>query len=129
MIEIFRNTNYDFLGKKWLCIGFSCVLLLLGVASIVWRAVDGNPNSHPFNLGVDFTGGTIVNAKFKQKPDPGVIRAAIEKQGIDGSKITIQPVGEEIGQASKNHRRPGRTTGSGETRWKPVRTTQSCENR
>ena len=102
MIEIFRNSNYDFLGKKWLCIGFSCVLLLLGVASIVWRAVDGNPNSHPFNMGVDFTGGTIVNAKFKQKPDPGVIRDAIEKQGIDGSKITIQPVGEEIGQAPKN---------------------------
>jgi len=90
MIEIFRNTNYDFLGKKWLCIGFSCVLLLLGVASILWRAADGNPNSHPFNLGVDFTGGTIVNAKFNQKPDPGVIRAAIEKQGIDGSKVTIQ---------------------------------------
>ena len=102
MIEIFRNSNYDFLGKKWLCIGLSCVLLLLGVASIVWRAVDGNPNSHPFNMGVDFTGGTIVNAKFKQKPDPDVIRAAIEKQGIDGSKITIQPVGEEIGQAPKN---------------------------
>jgi preprotein translocase subunit SecF len=102
MIEIFRNTNYDFLSKKWLCIGLSCVLLLLGVASIVWRAVDGNPNSHPFNMGVDFTGGTIVNVKFKQKPDPDVIRAAIEKQGIDGSKITIQPVGEEIGQAPKN---------------------------
>jgi len=102
MIEIFRNTNYDFLGKKWLCIGLSCVLLLLGVASIVWRAVDGNPNTHPFNMGVDFTGGTIVNAKFKQKPDPGVIRDAIEKQDIDGSKITIQPVGEEIGQAPKN---------------------------
>jgi preprotein translocase subunit SecF len=102
MIEIFRNTNYDFLGKKWLCIGLSCLLLLLGVASIAWRAVDGNPSSHPFNMGVDFTGGTIVNAKFNKKPDPGVIRAAIEKQGIDGSKITIQPVGEEIGQAPKN---------------------------
>src|SRR5262245_1649075 len=102
MIEIFRNINYDFLGKKWLCIGFSLVLLLLGAASIVWRSVDGNPNTHPFNMGVDFTGGTIVNAKFKEKPDPDVIRAAIEKQGIDGSKITIQPVGEEIGQAPKN---------------------------
>lgn len=102
MIEIFRNSNYDFLGKKWLCIGLSCVLLLVGVASIVWRAVDGNPNTHPFNLGVDFTGGTIVNVKFKQKPDPDVIRAALEKQGIDGSKITIQAVGEEIGQAPKN---------------------------
>jgi preprotein translocase subunit SecF len=102
MIEIFKNSNYDFLGKKWLCIGLSCALLLLGVASMAWRALDGNPNTHPFNMGVDFTGGTIVTVKFKQKPDPDIIRSAIEKQGIDGSKITIQPVGEEIGQAPKN---------------------------
>jgi len=102
MIEIFRNTNYDFLGKKWICIGISCAVLLLGVGSIVWRALDGKPNTHPFNMGVDFTGGTIVNAKFKERPDPDTIRAAIEKQGIEGSKITIQPVGEEIGQAPKN---------------------------
>src|SRR5687767_1477523 len=63
----------------------------------------GRQSEHPsFHMGVDFTGGTIVNAKFRQKPDPDVIRAAIEKQGIEGSKITIQPVGEEIGQAPKN---------------------------
>jgi preprotein translocase subunit SecF len=102
MIEIFRDIKYDFLGKKWICAGISLALLLLSLASIVWRAVDGNPETHPFNMGVDFTGGTIVNAKFRQKPDPDIIRAAIEKQGIDGSKITIQPVGEEIGQAPKN---------------------------
>jgi len=102
MIEIFRNSNYDFLGKKWLCIAISCVVILAGVASIAWRALDGNPNTHPFNMGVDFTGGTIMNVKFKQKPDPDTIRAAIERQGIDGSKITIQPVGEQIGQAPKN---------------------------
>ncbi len=102
MIEIFRNSNYDFLGKKWICIGFSLVFVLLGLASIAWRAVDGDPNTHPFNMGVDFTGGTIVNAKFKQKPSPDTIRAALEKQGIDGSKITIQPVGDEIGQPPKN---------------------------
>src|SRR5262245_42542219 len=102
MIEIFRSINYDFLGKKWICIGLSVALLLFGAASIAWRALDGNPSTHPFNMGVDFTGGTIVTAKFKQKPDPNVIRDAIEKQGIDGSKITIQPVGEEFGQAQKN---------------------------
>jgi preprotein translocase subunit SecF len=117
MIEIFRDTKYDFLGKKWICIGLSCVLLLLGVASIAWRALDGNPNTHPFNMGVDFTGGTIVTAKFKQKPDPNVIRAALEKEGIDGSKITIQPVGEDIGQAPKNEvliRLPNLPTAAGQ---------------
>jgi preprotein translocase subunit SecF len=102
MIEIFRNTNYDFLGKKWFCIALSCAALLAGLASIAWRALDGNPNTHPFNMGVDFTGGTIVNVKFKEKPDPNTIRAAIEKQGIDGSKVTIQPVSDQIGQAPKN---------------------------
>jgi preprotein translocase subunit SecF len=102
MIEIFRDTNYDFLGKSRICITISCVLLLLGLASIAWRALDGNPNTHPFNMGVDFSGGTIVNAKFREKPDPAVIRAAIVKQGIDGEKIIIQPVGDEIGQAPKN---------------------------
>jgi preprotein translocase subunit SecF len=102
MIEIFRNSNYDFLGKKNICIAISLAVILLGLANIAWRAFDGNPNTHPFNMGVDFTGGTIVNAKFRQQPDPGVIRGALEKQGIDGSKITIQPVGEQIGQAPKN---------------------------
>jgi preprotein translocase subunit SecF len=102
MIEIFRDSNYDFLSKKWICIALSCGVILLGAASIAWRALDSDPNTQPFNMGVDFTGGTIVNAKFKQKPDPGLIRAAIEKQGVEGSKITIQPVGEQIGQAPKN---------------------------
>jgi preprotein translocase subunit SecF len=114
MIEIFKETNYDFLSKKWLCIAISCAVLLLGLASIAWRALDGDPNTHPFNMGVDFSGGTIVNAKFKQKPDPTVIREAIVKQGIDGEKVTIQPVGDEIGQAPKNEvliRLPNRPQG------------------
>src|SRR5262245_20428363 len=102
MIEIFRDTKYDFLGKKWICIALSCAVLLIGMGSVAWRALDSDPNTRPFNMGVDFTGGTIVNAKFKQKPDPNQIRAAIEKQGIEGPKITIQPVGEQIGQAPKN---------------------------
>jgi preprotein translocase subunit SecF len=102
MIEIFKETNYDFLSKKWICIAISCGVLLLGLASIAWRALDGNPNTHPFNMGVDFSGGTIVNAKFNEKPDPALIREAIVKQGIDGEKVTIQPVGDEIGQAPKN---------------------------
>src|SRR5262245_45566165 len=102
MIEIFRDTKYDFLSKKWICIALSCAVLLTGLVSVAWRAFDSDQNTRPFNMGVDFTGGTIVNARFKQRPDPTQIRAAIEKQGIDASKIVIQPVGEQIGQAPKN---------------------------
>jgi preprotein translocase subunit SecF len=102
MIEIFRDTKYDFLSKKWICIVLSCAVLLISLGSVAWRALDSDPNTRPFNMGVDFTGGTIVNAKFKQRPDPDQIRSAIEKQGIESSKIIIQPVGEQIGQAPKN---------------------------
>src|SRR5262245_12392713 len=102
MVEIFKKTNYDFLGKKWLFIGFSLLLVLAGAASVAWRALDGDPNTHSFNLGIDFTGGTLVNARFKESPDLDRLRAAIERQGVDSSKITIQRVGEQVGQAPKN---------------------------
>lgn len=102
MIEIFKDTKYDFLSKKRICYALSCVVLLIGLGSIVFRAIDSNSNSRPFNMGVDFTGGTIVNVRFRHKFDPNKIRAAIEKQGIAGTKIVIQPVADQIGQAAKN---------------------------
>lgn len=102
MIEIFKHANYDFLGKKWLFIGVSWVLILAGAISVAWRAMDGNPNTHPFNMGVDFAGGSIVTVKFGAAPDLGKLRSAIEATGIPGSAIVLQPVGQTIGQAPKN---------------------------
>ena len=102
MIEIFKNTKYDFLGKKWLFIGLSWLLILAGLASVLWRTFDGNPNTHAFNLGVDFSGGTLATVKFQGPPDLGKLRAALEKQGIEGGKIILQPVGEQLGQGPKN---------------------------
>ncbi len=102
MIEIFKNTNFDFLGKKWIFIGLSWVLIAAGVVSVCVRQFDGNPNTHPFNMGVDFSGGTIVTAKFGSAPDLTKLRAAIEKQDIPGSSIVLQQVGETIGQPPKN---------------------------
>lgn len=102
MIEIFKHANYDFLGKKWFFIGLSWVLILAGTVSVVYRAFDGKDNTHPFNMGVDFSGGTLVTVKFKQKPDLGRLRASLEKQGIEGPKISLQPVSDQIGQAPRN---------------------------
>jgi preprotein translocase subunit SecF len=102
MIEIFKHANYDFLSKKWLFIGLSWLLILAGVISVVWRATDGKDYTHPFNLGVDFSGGTIVNVKFKTTPDLNRLRSAIEQQGIPGSQITLQAVGNQLGQAPSN---------------------------
>jgi len=102
MIEIFKNANYDFLGKKWLFIALSLLLLLAGAGSVAWRALDGDPGTRSFNLGIDFAGGTLVNARFKEPPDLERLRAAIGRQGIETSKITLQPVGGQFGQTPKN---------------------------
>jgi preprotein translocase subunit SecF len=102
MVEIFKNANYNFLGKKWLFIGFSLLFLLTGAISIAWRVSDGDPSTRAFNLGIDFTGGTLVNVKFKEPPDIGRLRSVIERQDIESSKITVQPISDQVGQAPKN---------------------------
>lgn len=102
MIEIFKNTNYDFLGKKGLAFGLSTILLLAGVTSMFYRAFDGNESTSPFNLGVDFVGGTLATVKFNATPDVDKLRTALGSQGIETAKVTIQPVGDQIGQAPRN---------------------------
>jgi len=102
MIEIFKNTNYDFLGKKWIAIGLSWVLILAGIGSMLYRAFDGKENTSAFNLGVDFSGGTLATVKFNRTPDLDRLRESLGSQGIETGKITIQQVSDQIGQAPKN---------------------------
>lgn len=102
MIEIFKNTKFDFLGKKWIFIGLSWVLILAGLASVLYRAFDGKDHTHPFNMGVDFAGGTLATVKFNSKPDLNRLRAALEKQGLEGPKISLQEVGNQIGKPPSN---------------------------
>ncbi len=70
-MELFRNTHFDFLGKKWPFIIASLVLSVLGIGSLI---VKGGPR-----YGIDFQGGTLMTVKFQTLPDEGKIRAALDK--------------------------------------------------
>src|ERR1700730_1579698 len=59
-MELFKNTNFDFLGKKWPFIGMSLVLTALGLISLVVR---GGPR-----YGIDFKGGALVTVRFVKRP-------------------------------------------------------------
>ena len=72
------------MGKRKILIAFSIVILLAGLASAIGRQLTGG---QPFNLGVDFQGGTVVTAKFKQKPEIDAIRTALEGAGVGESVI------------------------------------------
>ncbi|MEW6730906.1 MAG: protein translocase subunit SecF [Acidobacteriota bacterium] len=92
MIEIFKNPNYDFIGKTKYFIAFSLIISLLGFVSFFAKG---------FNLGIDFAGGTLVNIRFKKPHDDSRMRSALSKKGIDTSKVVIQPIS-QIGEAPKN---------------------------
>ena len=78
-MELFRDVNIDWLGKKWYFLGFSLVFSILGVLSMLFW--------HSIPLGVDFHGGTLVYVKFDQTPDLGRIRATTDHAGIRDARI------------------------------------------
>ena len=73
-MEFFKNTNIDFLGKKWYFLGFSLIFSVAGLLSMFFW--------HGLPLGVDFKGGTLVYVKFAEKPDLNKIRAALDAAGL-----------------------------------------------
>jgi preprotein translocase subunit SecF len=72
-MEIFRNTNFDFLGKKWPFIGLSLAVTLAGIVSLI---LNGGPH-----YGIDFKGGNEFSVRFAKRPNEETIRKAL------GSKI------------------------------------------
>ena len=78
-MEFFRNTNIDFLGKKWYFLSFSLLFSVAGILSMLFW--------HGIPLGVDFRGGTLVFVKFVDAPNLGAIRADLDKAGLHNATI------------------------------------------
>ncbi|MGA2344972.1 MAG: protein translocase subunit SecF [Candidatus Sulfotelmatobacter sp.] len=78
-MEFFRNTEIDFLGKKWYFLAFSLVFSVAGLFSLLFW--------HHIPWGVDFRGGTLVYVKFSHTPDLQAVRAAMDRAGLRDPKI------------------------------------------
>jgi preprotein translocase SecF subunit len=81
-MELFKSTNFDFLGKKWPFIGASLILTAAGLVSL---AVKGGPK-----YGIDFAGGALLLVKFNQEPPVDRIRKAME--GKVQGEISVQQI-------------------------------------
>lgn len=84
MFTILEKVNVDWMGRRRLFIGISVVLMLAGLGSAIVRQVTGR---QAFNLGVDFKGGTVVTARFKQRPADEAIRSALSEKGIHDAVV------------------------------------------
>jgi preprotein translocase subunit SecF len=81
-MELFKNTNFDFLGKKWPFIIASLVLTVAGFASILMQG--------GLKFGIDFKGGTLMTVKFAQQPPLEKIRSAFARSGKIKGEVTVQ---------------------------------------
>jgi preprotein translocase subunit SecF len=68
-MELFKQTNIDFLGMKWPFIIASALLLAVGLGSLIMR---GGPR-----YGIDFKGGAMVHVNFAEKPSIEKVRSAL----------------------------------------------------
>jgi preprotein translocase subunit SecF len=87
-VEFFRNTNIDFLGKKWYFLSFSLIFSVAGILSMLFW--------HGIPLGIDFRGGTLVEVKFADAPNTDAIRSALDKAGLHNAVI------QRYGESSSN---------------------------
>jgi len=77
------DTSFDFMGKSRMAIIFSGLLILIGIASIIFHG--------GLKYGIDFSGGTLVQLKFKTAPSLQDVRDGLKSMGLDDS--TIQEFG------------------------------------
>lgn len=87
-MELFKQTSINWIGKKWWFFGISVGLFAMGVIAYFMHG--------GFNLGIDFTGGTLVIVKFQQTPDVDLVRDALK------SISTSPPLIQRFEEASKN---------------------------
>ena len=72
------NTNIDFIGWRFYAFAADGILLLIAIVSI---AVQG------FNLGIDFTGGVLLEAKSVHAVDIAKVRNQVEQIGFKQSQL------------------------------------------
>jgi preprotein translocase subunit SecF len=85
-MELFKNTNFDFLAKKWYFIIASLVLMIVGIGSLILK---GGPT-----YGIDFTGGALMYVKFVKQPDMQKIRSVLSAK-IPGEIVVQDVAGEQ----------------------------------
>lgn len=84
-MKIFNKTpEFRFMNKRFLAFAISGLVIVAGIVSFFTRG---------FNLGIDFTGGTMIEVAFKQPTQVVDLRAALSRVGM--GKSVIQAVGSD----------------------------------
>ncbi|MEN8166085.1 MAG: protein translocase subunit SecF [Pseudomonadota bacterium] len=82
-MQIFsKTTTFDFMGRRRLALIFSTALMVIALGSLITRGL---------NLGIDFTGGTLVEVGYSEPVDLADVRRTLTADGF--SDATVQHFG------------------------------------
>ncbi len=87
-MQLIKDTNIDFLGKRYIALVISTILIVAGIVSLVTK---GGPN-----YGIDFAGGTEVRVRFAAAPDVSRMRETLSGLGLGEVVIQTFSSGEGI---------------------------------
>jgi preprotein translocase subunit SecF len=89
-MRFLETTNINFLKWRWHALALSLIVIGAGMFTIVSRG--GLP------LGVDFSGGTVLTARFNQPVTEGAVRTALASFG----DIVVQRLQPQLGKPDLN---------------------------
>jgi preprotein translocase subunit SecF len=69
MMQLFRNPNYDFIGKRKYAYVVSAIVIVIGLVSLIAKG--------GLHYDVDFAGGTLVQVRFEKAPTVAAVRSAL----------------------------------------------------
>jgi preprotein translocase subunit SecF len=78
-MELFRQTNIDFLRWKWWAIGASWLLIAIGAFAIFVQK--------GLKFGIDFAGGTQITLRFAERPDVEKLRRFLDAANLGDTGI------------------------------------------
>lgn len=77
-IQILRELNVDFMGKRRIAAIASAVILAICLLSMLFRG---------FDLGLDFTGGTVIELGYENPVEVTDINATLAENDFDGATV------------------------------------------
>ncbi|MBI3292156.1 MAG: protein translocase subunit SecF [Elusimicrobia bacterium] len=82
-MQFLQKTQFDFIGKRYLSFALSSLLILAGLVSLVLKR---GPR-----LGIDFTGGTLIQLAFQEAIGLDQIREELRRRGSGNVEIQSFP--------------------------------------
>ncbi|MFA5921923.1 MAG: protein translocase subunit SecF [Methylococcaceae bacterium] len=73
-----KTTNINFIGNRSIALIFSGILMIIAIASL---AVNG------LKLGIDFTGGTLIEVGYQKAADLTVLRNTLDESGFGDATV------------------------------------------